>query len=86
MRMKIKDYFIAAGISVGAAILTTFILWLTSILSWSIITISLIIVFIPIAIKAIEFYKEKDCIDLEDFIDELKELSKEKKDKNNRIK
>lgn len=83
--MKIKDYFIAAGISVGAAILTTFILWLTSILSWSIITILLIVVFIPIAIKTIEFYKEKDCIDLEDFIDELKELSKEKKDKNNRI-
>ena len=85
MRMKIKDYFIAAGVSVGAAILTTFILWLTSILSWSIITISLIVIFIPIAIKTIEFYKEKDCIDLEDFIDELKELSKEKKDKNNRI-
>lgn len=84
MRMKIKDYFIAAGISVGAAILTTFILWLTSILSWSIITISLIVIFIPIVIKAIEFYKEKECIDLEDFIDELKDLTKEKK--NNRIK
>lgn len=84
MRMKIKDYFIAAGISVGAAALTTFILWLTSILSWSIITISLIVIFIPIVIKAIEFYKEKECIDLEDFIDELKDLTKEKK--NNRIK
>lgn len=85
MRMKIKDYFIAAGISVGAATLTTFILWLTSILSWSIITISLIIVFIPIVIKAIEFYKEKYCIDLEDFIDELKKLNKDKEKKNSKI-
>lgn len=85
MRMKIKDYFIAAGISVGVAILTTFILWLTSILSWSIITISLIVVFIPIVIKAIEFYKEKDCVDLEDFIDELKNLNKDKEKKNSKI-
>ena len=85
MRMKIKDYFIAAGISIGAAILTTFILWLTSILSWSIITISLIVIFIPIVIKAIEFYKEKDCIDLEDFIDELKKLNKDKEKKNSKI-
>lgn len=37
------------------------------------------VVFIPITIKAIEFYKEKDCIDLEDFIDELKKLNKDKK-------
>lgn len=85
MRMKIKDYFIAAGISVGAAALTTFILWLTSILSWSIITILLIVIFIPIVIKAVEFYKEKECIDLEDFIDELKKLNKDKEKNNNKI-
>ena len=35
--------------------------------------------------KAIEFYKEKDCIDLEDFIDELKKLNKDKEKKNSKI-
>lgn len=77
--MKIKDYLIAVGISTVGSLVVVFILWLMSVISWAIVWATLSFGFIPVAIKAMNFYQEHDCYDIDDFINALMEYQSESK-------
>lgn len=78
--MKIKDYLIAIGISTTVSLVVVFIMWLMSVISWAIVWATLSFGFIPIAIKAMNFYQEHDCYDIDDFINALMEYQGEPKE------
>lgn len=78
--MKIKDYLIAIGISVTGSLVVVFIMWLMSIISWAIVWATLSFGLIPVAIKAMNFYQEHDCYDIDDFINALMEYQGESKE------
>ena len=78
--MKIKDYLIAMGIAATGSLIVVFILWLMSIISWAIVWAVLSFGSIPIAIKAMNFYQEHDCCDIDDFINALMEYQSKSKE------
>lgn len=78
--MKIKEYLIAIGISTTVSLVVVFILWLMSVISWAIVWATLSFGFIPVAIKAMNFYQEHDCYDIDDFINALMEYRGESKE------
>ena len=75
--MKTKDYLTAVGIAATGSLIVVFILWLMSMISWTIVWAVLSFGSIPIAIKAINFYQEHDCYDIDDFINALMEYKSE---------
>ena len=88
--MKTKEYILACVLATVGALVVVFILWLMSVISWAIVWAVLSFGFIPIAIKAMNFYQEHDCYDIDDFINALMEYQSESKEqdspKENRIK
>ena len=78
--MKIKDYLIAVGIAAAGAAVIEFVLWLMSLISWGVVWAVLSFGFIPVAIKAMNFYQEHDCYDIDDFINALMEYRGESKE------
>lgn len=71
--MKIKDYLTAVGIAAAGAAVIEFVLWLMSLISWGVVWAVLSFGFIPVAIKAMHFYQENNCYDIDDFINALME-------------
>lgn len=65
--MNIKDYLIAFGLAATGAAALLLVLWLMSLISWGIIYAALIGVLIPVTYKAINLWREEDCLDLDDF-------------------
>lgn len=88
--MKIKNYLIAVWTAAVGSLAVVFILWLMSVISWVIVWAALSFGFIPIAIKAMNFYQEHDCDDIDDFINALMEYQSGPKEqdslKENKIK
>lgn len=80
--MKTKEYIFACGLATTGALVVVFLLWLMSIISWAIVWAVLSFGFIPIAIKAMNFYQEHDCCDIDDFIEALMEYQSESKRQN----
>ena len=80
--MKTKEYILACVLAAAGALVVVFILWLMSVISWAIVWAVLSFGFIPIAIKAMNFYQEHDCYDIDDFINALMEYQNESKEQN----
>lgn len=83
--MTIKDYLIACLIIIGLSIGLTIIIMLLSMMSWCLIASLFSFIFTPIIIWVVKFWKEYNCIDLEDFFEELQDYFKDKDNKNNTI-
>ena len=81
--MNIKDYAIAAGLSIASAVLVTLFLGLLSLIGWWVIGALLGFCFVPIFMKIIQFYHDTNCMDLSDFAVEVEDYFKEKKKKKN---
>ena len=77
--MKTKEYILACGLATTGSLVAVFILWLMSIVSWTIVWAVLSFGSIPIAIKAMNFYQEHDCCDIDDFIEALMEYQSKSK-------
>lgn len=71
--MKTKDYLTAVGLAATGSLVVVFILWLMSVISWGVVWAVLSFGFIPVAIKAMHFYQENNCYDIDDFINALME-------------
>ena len=69
--MNIKDYIIAFGLAAAGATVLLLVLWIMSLLSWGLAFVILIGILIPIADKAINFWRQEECLDLEDFFSAL---------------
>ena len=69
--MNIKDYMIAFGLAAAGAIVLLLVLWIMSLISWGLVFAMLIGILIPIAYKAINFWRQEECLDLEDFFSAL---------------
>lgn len=69
--MNIKDYIIAFGLAAAGATVLLLVLWIMSLLSWGLVFVILIGILIPIADKAINFWRQEECLDLEDFFSAL---------------
>lgn len=86
--MKTKEYLLACGLATIGALIAVFILMLMSLISWAIVWAVLSFGLIPVALKAIKFYQEHDCYDIDDFLQELMEYksgSKESDSTGNKI-
>ena len=82
--MKIKDYFLSCGLAMVTAAVTIFILWLFSLISWGIVWAVLSFGLVPLMNRAIQFYRENRCMDIQDFfIEVFKLISKEDKEEKN---
>ena len=69
--MNIKDYIVAFGLAAAGATVLLLVLWIMSLLSWGLVFVILIGILIPIADKAINFWRQEECLDLEDFFSAL---------------
>jgi ABC-type nickel/cobalt efflux system permease component RcnA len=69
--MSIKDYMIAFGLAIAGAIILLLALWIMSLISWGLVFAMLIGILIPIAYKAMNFWRQEECLDLEDFFSAL---------------
>ena len=81
--MNLKDYAIAAGLSIASAVLVTLFLALLSLIGWWVIGALLGFCFVPIFMKVVQFWKDTDCSDLSDFCIEVEDYFKEKQKKKN---
>lgn len=82
--MKIKDYFLSCGLAMVTAAVTIFILWLFSLISWGIVWAVLSFGLVPLMNRAIQFYRENRCMDIQDFfIEVFKLINKEDKEEKN---
>lgn len=81
--MTVKDYLIACGIICGLSIGLTLIFMLLSMISWCLIASLFSFIFTPIIIWVVKFWKKYNCIDLEDFFDELQDYFKDKNNQDN---
>ena len=82
--MKIKDYFLSCGLAMVTAAVTIFVLWLFSLISWGIVWAVLSFGLVPLMNRAIQFYRENRCMDIQDFFIEIfKLINKEDKEEKN---
>lgn len=78
MKIKLdKDFFKVIGIAVLCSLVVTLVLLILSLISWTGVFTVLMLLFMPLAQGALKFYREKDCVDLEDFFTELVEPENE---------
>ena len=80
-KFNIKDYFIAAGLSILTALIITFFIWFFSLIGWWVIGGALAFLLVPIMLKAIYFYRKTDCMDLSDLCVEIDNLFQESRKK-----
>ncbi len=83
--MNIKDYAIAAGLSIASAVLVTLFLCLLSLIGWWVIGALLGFCFVPIFMKIIQFYHDTNCTDLSDFCVEVDDYFRNKDSKTSEI-
>lgn len=86
--MNLKKYIISSVLAIAGALIFTFLFWIFSLISWIIVFSILVVILIPVATSAINFYNDHHCCDFEDFWDELIDAIDEKKppkDQNNRL-
>lgn len=83
--MDIKDYLIAFGLAAASAAALILVLWIMSLISWGVIYAMLIGVLIPVAYKAINVWREEDCLDLDDFCRVIFKSKKKESPKNSII-
>lgn len=69
--MNIKDYIVAFGLAAAGATVSLLVLWIMSLLSWGLVFAMLIGILIPVAYKAMNFWRQEECLDLEDFFSAL---------------
>jgi Na+(H+)/acetate symporter ActP len=69
--MNIKDYIVAFGLAAAGATVLLLVLWIMSLLSWGLVFAMLIGILIPVAYKAMNFWRQEECLDLEDFFSVL---------------
>jgi hypothetical protein len=81
--MNIKDYIVAFGLAAAGAAALLLVLWIMSLLSWGLVFAMLIGILIPIAYKAMDFWRQEECLDLEDFFSAL--FNRKKKNSTNSI-
>lgn len=82
--MKIKDYFLSCGLAMATAAAVVFILWLFSLISWGIVWAVLSFGLVPLMNRAIQFYRENRCMDIQDFFIEIFDsFNKEDKEEKN---
>lgn len=78
MKIKLdKDFFKVIGIAALCSLVITMVLLILSLISWMGVFAVLMLLFMPLAQGALKFYKEKDCMCLEDFFAELMEPDNE---------
>lgn len=70
-KCNIKDYFIAAGLSIFSALIITFCIWLFSLIGWWVIGSTLAFLLVPVMLKVIQFYRDTNCMDLSDLCVEI---------------
>lgn len=81
--MNIKDYIVAFGLAAAGAAALLLVLWIMSLLSWGLVFAMLIGILIPVAYKAMNFWRQEECLDLEDFFSAL--FNRKKKNSTNSI-
>lgn len=82
--MKLKTYLLTGAAAALASLILTLLMMLFSVMSWVIVWALFTFLLIPIIMKGIKFWNEHNCIDLDDFWEELNEVL-DKSNKNNRI-
>lgn len=78
--MKVNDYFLSCGLAAAVSLILIFLLWLFSLISWGIVWAVLAFGLVPVMSKAIQFYRDNNCMDITDFFSELKDYVEEKKE------
>lgn len=74
MKIKLdKDFFKVIGIAALCSLVVTMVLLILSLISWMGVFAALLLLFMPLAQGALKFYRENDCMGLEDFFAELME-------------
>lgn len=68
---NVKDYFIAAGLSILTALTITLFIWVFSLIGWWVIGGALAFLLVPVMLKAIQFYRNTNCMDLSDLCVEI---------------
>lgn len=81
--MNIKDYFIALGFAAGTGLAIMVLVLLFSLISWALVWTIFAFALVPVFMKAIQFYRDTNCMDLEDFFMELSDLIKGENKKEN---
>ena len=76
--MKIKDYLTAIGIAAGGAAVIVFVLWLMSLISWSIVWAGLVFINLPRIYKLTQEYNDSGEPYFTEFF--IKKIQKEFKD------
>jgi hypothetical protein len=80
-KFNIKDYFTAAGLSILAALIITFFIWIFSLIGWWVIGGVLAFLLVPAMLKVIQFYRDTNCMDLSDLCVEIDNHFQEKRKK-----
>lgn len=69
--MNLKDYLIAVGLAAAGGIVVMLCLLIATLLGWGVVWGIATIALIPVALKAIRFWRDNDCLDFDDFFTEL---------------
>ena len=78
MKIKLNKQFLEAmAIAAACSAFMTGILGLLYLVSWGIVFVVLMLLFMPVAQGAIEFYEKEDCVDLKEFFTELMKSDEE---------
>lgn len=80
--MSGTKYIRACAIAAAGAFAVVIVLWILSSLSWAFVWAFLTYGLIPLAVKAIKFYEDNECMDIEDFFTELIEYWNEERQEN----
>ena len=83
--MKLKTYLLAGAAAALASLILTLLMMLFSVMSWVIIWALFTFLLIPVIMKGIKFWKDHNCIEFDDFWEELNEALN-KSDTDNKIK
>ena len=79
--MNIKDYVIAVVLSAAAGLLLMFGIWLLSHVSWILMWAVFAFTLVPFGMKAIQFYRDTECRNVDDFLVEVNNCFKGKQKK-----
>lgn len=79
--MNGRDYTIAVALSAAAGLVLMFFIWLFSLISWALVWAVFAFALVPFGMKVIQFWRDTNCMDLEDFFIEVGDYFKEKQKK-----
>lgn len=84
--MNGRDYVIAVALSAAAGLVLMFFIWLFSLISWALVWAVFAFALVPFGMKVIQFWRDTNCMDLEDFFMEVGDYFQAKqKKKDNQI-